>query len=284
MDIIHHCTSKRNFKDKHHQIRAFLYTDYSIEPHNHDFYEINIVFKGTGTHQIEDRCFTVQTGDVFVIPPMAVHAYFNTSDLDIYHILLHNDFILENQKEAIGMPGFLQLVEIEPFLRQHFEKTVFLRLSPRQLLQLKHDLIFIADGGFTNEKYIPLKKHAMLKILYWLSYLLSEQIQTAGNNSSNNNYTTAIIQSLEYMHQNFSDKITIELLCQQTFLSRSTFLRNFYNICKCTPIEYLNKYRSEKALEMIAISDFSKTEIAHQCGFYDLSHMERMIKKYGHMQ
>lgn len=279
MDIKFHCNSENTFKNKQ-QVRAFLYTDYSIEPHNHDFYEINIVTKGYGTHQIEDAFFSAKTGDVFVIPPMTVHAYYETKNLDIYHVLLHKTFISGNRKEAVRMPGFLQLVEIEPFLRQHFSSAVFLHLSPGQLMQLKHDLIFIEDNSiFADDKYKPLANHTMWKILYWLSYLLSKQINTA-NNDLLTDYENAIIQALEYIHTHFTDKITIELLCKKTFLSRSTFLRSFYSICDCTPIQYLNKYRCEKALEMMAISDSSKTEIAHQCGFYDLSHMERMLKKY----
>ena len=90
MDIKFHCDSKQNFKNEHQQVRAFLYTDYSIEPHNHDFYEMNIIMRGKGTHKIEKACFSAETGDVFMIPPMKVHSYYDTEDLDVYHILLHN--------------------------------------------------------------------------------------------------------------------------------------------------------------------------------------------------
>ena len=48
-----------------------------------------------------------------------------------------------------------------------------------------------------------------------------------------------------------------------------------------SPIEYLNQYRCKKAAEQLIVSRYTKTEIAHSCGFYDLSHMERMLKKDG---
>lgn len=278
MDIKFHCDSKVNFKNERQQVRAFLYTNYDIEPHNHDFYEMNIVFNGTGTHLIENECFSVKTGDVFMIPPMTVHAYYDTENLDVYHVLLHKKFISENQNESMVMPGFVQFVEIEPFLRQHFSNAMFLHLTPSQLLQLKYDLYFIEDNHFNNDEFTPLKSHTMWKILYWLSYLLFMQIHTPQNNSLNK-YESVIIQALEYIHRNYADKITIELLCKKTFLSRSTFLRSFYSICGCTPIQYLNKYRCKKALEMMENPTSSKTEIAHKCGFYDLSHMERMLKQ-----
>ena len=279
MDIKFHCDSKQNFKNEHQQVRAFLYTDYSIEPHNHDFYELNIILKGKGTHQIEKACFSAETGDVFMIPPMRVHSYYNTEDLDVYHILLHNDFISNNQKENSSIPGFVQFTEIEPFLRQNFSKKMFLHLSHGQILQLKNDLAFIEDNSvYDTNEMMPFKKHTTWKILYWLSSLLFDQIYDKRKKTLNK-YDMEIIRTLEYIHQNYGSKITIDLLCQKSFLSRSTFLRHFRDVCECTPMEYVNRYRCKKALEMIDNTYFSKTEIAYHCGFYDLSHMERTMKQ-----
>lgn len=279
MDIKFHCGIERNFPYKWQQVRAFLYTDYSIEPHTHDFYEMNIVVNGKGKHQIENACFDVKSGDVFIIPPMTVHAYFDTKELDVYHILLHKNFIRDNQKESASIPGFLQLVEIEPFLRQHFSSEMFLHLSQNQLMQLENELKFIEEhNAFDTEEMAPLKKHITWKILYWFSYLLFKQTHNEVKKALNK-YDIEIIKTLEYIHKNYMDKITIDLLCKKSFLSRSTFLRSFNNVCGCTPMEYVNSYRCKKALEMIDSTCFSKTEIAHSCGFYDLSHMERTVKK-----
>lgn len=279
MNIKFHCDSKRNFKSENQQVRAFLYTDYSIESHNHDFYELNIIMRGSGTHQIENAHVKVDVGDVFIIPPLMVHSYYDTKNLDVYHVLLHKDFIINNQKENEGIPGFFQLVEIEPFLRQNFSKKTFLHLSHGQILQLKSELSFIEENSiYDTEEMLPLKKHTTWKILYWLSGLLFKQIYEERKKSLNK-YEIEIVKILEYIHQNYDSKITIDLLCQKTFLSRSTFLRSFRSVCECTPIEYINRYRCKKALEMIENNCISKTEIAHCCGFYDLSHMERTMKQ-----
>ena len=279
MDIKFHCGIERNFPYKWQQVRAFLYTDYSIEPHTHDFYEMNIIMSGKGKHQIESACFDVKIGDVFIMPPMTAHAYYDTKELDVYHILLHKNFILDNQKESSRIPGFLQLVEIEPFLRQHFSSKMFLHLSQNQLMQIKNELTFIEENNtLDTEEMAPLKKHITWKILYWFSYLLFEQTHKEDEKSLDK-YDMEIIKTLEYIHKNYMDKITIDLLYRNTFLSRSTFLRSFRNVCGCAPMEYANKYRCKKAVEMIDRTRFSKTEIAHHCGFYDLSHMERTLKK-----
>ena len=160
MDIKFHCSEEANFKNKKQPIRAFTYTDYYIEAHNHDFYEMNIVLGGVGTHIIEGSGFSVKRGDVFVIPPMRVHSYCDTDQLEVYHILFRKDFIRNNQKEAKGADGFLQLMEIEPFLRQTYGEAMFLHLSPTQLEEVISDLKYLQEGSeFVSCENSPLVAH-----------------------------------------------------------------------------------------------------------------------------
>ena len=279
VDIKFHCDEKSNFS-KGFSVCAFTYKNYSIAMHSHDFYELNIVMAGTGTHHIENSRFRVKCGDVFVIPPMVAHAYEDTDNLEVYHIILRKNFFMENQKETEKVNGFLQFTEIEPFLRENSARSRFLHISQAQMLQLKNELQYIDDNGdFSWEESAFLKYHSVWKLLYWFSDLLYRQ-NALSNPSTTNTYELHIINALEYIHNHYNDKLTIDILCKEVFLSRSTFLRNFKAVCGTTPIEYLNNYRCKKAIEQLKYEKCSKTEIAHACGFYDLSHMERMLKNY----
>lgn len=269
--------ASQNSINKDHPIRAFVYNDYSIEPHNHDFYEMNIILSGKGVHEIENAVFNIEAGDVFVIPPLTVHAYYDTENLSVQHIIIEKDFIASNREESVKVQGYLQFMEIEPFLRCNFADAMFLHLSQNKLLALKNELSFLSDEKFDSNEFQPLKNHTMWKIIYWLSYLLSKQINSSKKTASSK-YESAILNTLEYIHQNYSEKLSIETLAQRTFLSRSTFLRSFSAICNCTPTNYITDYRRRKAEELIENTTLSKTEIAHSCGFYDLSHMERVLK------
>ncbi|MBE6694732.1 MAG: helix-turn-helix domain-containing protein [Ruminococcaceae bacterium] len=278
MDIQFHCDEGANFPRREQMVRAFNYTDYSIEPHNHDFYEMNIVLGGKGTHLIETAAFPVRRGDVFVIPPMTVHAYEGTESLEVCHVLFKKEFIRKNSKESSEVRGFAQLVEIEPFLRKSGSSAMFLRLDAAQLARVQEDIRIIRDGSeFDGTPHYPMCNHTAWKMLYYLSHLLSNQTEHSGRETAK--YEGSVLDTLEYIHGHFSEKITVELLAARLFLSRSTFLRNFSAVCGCSPIQYLNAHRVKKAKELMASSDMSKTEIAHACGFYDLSHMEKILKR-----
>ena len=273
-----HCPEDKTVKNDFTEVESFLFTDYSIDLHTHDFYEMNIVMRGEGTHKIENASFRVRTGDVFVIPPMTVHGYFDTRDLDVYHILFRKSFIEKNRAEASSVLGFIQLFEIEPFLRRRFPDAMFLHLLPGELMKLRSDLSVIErDSEFYGKEYGAIRRHTAWKLVYHLSHLLNKQLYGEGRKKGK--HDGAILSCLEYIHRNYAEKITLDTLCMVSFLSRSTLIRAFQSICSCTPSQYLNQYRCGRALEIMRSTSMSKTEIAHECGFYDLSHIERMLKK-----
>lgn len=278
VDIKFHCDEKGNF-GKGYAVRAFSFQNYAIEMHNHDFYEVNIVMGGSGTHCIENARVRVERGDVFVLPPMVAHAYIDTQGLEVYHILLQKRFLDQNREKSELVNGFVQLTEIEPFLRSNFSEDFYLKLNQSQLLQLKEELQVLDDAGeYAWEECAELKYHTAWKLLYWFSWLLSRQMND--KKTADLKYEARILRALEYIHKNYSRKIVIEDLCREVYLSRSTFLRHFRTVCGISPMEYLNDYRCKTALQQLDSSKDSKTEIAHNCGFYDLSHMERSLKKY----
>lgn len=279
VDIQFHCDEQSNFPGRL-SVSAFAYTDYSIAMHNHNFYEVNIVLSGHGTHYIENSHFSVIPGDVFVIPPMVAHAYSDTDSLEVYHILLKKSFMAQNKVESEQVRGFVELTEIEPFLRSDTSAALFLHLSPVELLQVKAELGYIDNkSAYSWEECEALKHHAVWKLLYWFSALLDKQLRLKKDRLPEKRYELYILDALGYIHTHYSEKITLDRLCRRAYMSRSTFLRAFTAVCHLSPTEYLNRYRCERARELLADGSVSKTNVAHACGFYDLSHMERMLKK-----
>ena len=164
------------------------------------------------------------------------------------------------------------------YLRAETDTTAFLKLTTEQLRILEPEFYIIRENtAFSAAEYESLRIHTLWKILYLLSAFIA-----AGQNPrpSPHKYEQAILKALAYIHQNFSEKITVESLCNAAFLSRSTFLRSFQAVCGSTPHEYLRNFRIRRALEMIEEGALSRTEIAHRCGFYDLAHFERAVKRY----
>lgn len=77
---------------------------------------------------------------------------------------------------------------------------------------------------------------------------------------------------IEYMNQNFGEKLTVGRLSKLVNISESHFIRIFKKETQLSPIEYLIKLRIDKSKKLLRDSAKSITEIALHCGFNSASH------------
>ena len=86
-----------------------------------------------------------------------------------------------------------------------------------------------------------------------------------------------IMKVLDYISDNFSTKLSVLDLADIANMSVSTLNRYFIKLLGTTPGAYIITKRIEAAKALIAENKYSKTEIAHMCGFYDSSHMDKYM-------
>lgn len=95
-----------------------------------------------------------------------------------------------------------------------------------------------------------------------------------------NSKDNRIIQSAEYMHQNFSNpELSIEEVAKKVFLSSAYFRREFAKIYGTSPKEYLDTLRIQHAVLLLETGDFRAKEIAVHCGFTDASYFRTFFKR-----
>ncbi len=272
-----HCSIKSNFDTPEKQVRGFTYYDYSIDAHMHDFYEINIIMGGSGIHHIDNNRISVARGDVFVIPPMVVHSYTDTRELAVYHILVKPAFINEVLR-SIPDEGLRIFLKTEPFMRRNHAKALFLKLKAKELLLIKHDLDALSEE-YAGQYPVgtAFQNHTFLKLLCWFSDLMQVQ-QDEAHDLSDHTAEKSIMAVLNYIDRHYVDTISVKDLCRVASMSKATLFRNFKAYCGCSPMEFIRSQRKARALAMLTDGAYSKTRIAQECGFYDLSHMDKSLK------
>lgn len=266
-----------SFGNNHYEyIKSFTHRDYSIGYHIHKFYELNIVINGEGYHYIEQMSCPANPGCVFLIPPNVKHGYMSLKNLDVYHMLIHKDFLKDCFGEFERTDGFSLLFEIEPRLRANYDESVFLSLSDSELGILKQDIGIIET--LTDVKNSDIFVNAIAKkILCYLCFLMAHKHAVLEKNQEGDNELVNIIDSLNYIHKNFNEKLTICSLAEKCHMSRSTFIRHFTKMTGVSPHKYIREYRIKKALQYIRTTDKSLAFIAQECGFYDVAHMQKVI-------
>lgn|GEM_PF-44705 len=84
---------------------------------------------------------------------------------------------------------------------------------------------------------------------------------------------------LKYIHDNLSEKISIELLCKKAYLGRNQFFKWFKEQCGISPVEYITLERIKMAKKLMSDMRYDMRTISNACGFSDVNYFIRVFKK-----
>ena len=85
---------------------------------------------------------------------------------------------------------------------------------------------------------------------------------------------------LTYIAENYQNKITLSDLEQEVHYSERYINHKFQNEVGTTVIEYLNRYRIQKALSLIKEGRIPLSEIGWECGIGEYKYFNYVFKKY----
>ena len=256
------------FGGRFNYIHVYLHENYKYRMHSHQFYEINIIASGEGSHFIEKIEIPAAAGDVFVIPPGVSHSYHSEEPLDVYHVLIKNEFLARYAEELAEVDGFDILFDIEPQIRRASGKNFNLKVGDAEFSIFCDELERMMRVE-SEERYVYLNA-LTLTLICRLCRRISG-LMTEMNRSE-------IVGVMEYIKGNLDRKLTLDHLAGYAKMSTATLNRRFREAVGSSPMSYVLSCRISRAREMMAEGRLSRTEVAQTCGFYDLAHMNKYLK------
>lgn len=83
-----------------------------------------------------------------------------------------------------------------------------------------------------------------------------------------------------YIHENYREKVTVADVVTALNYSESFLNRKFKDTMGTTFIDYLNRYRIQKAIELIKEGKLRMQEVAWGCGIGDYKYFKSVFSKY----
>ena len=87
-----------------------------------------------------------------------------------------------------------------------------------------------------------------------------------------------VFAAKDFVEDNFTNKICLDDLAQEAFLSKYHFTRTFKALFQLSPYQYLLQLRLQKAQELLAL-DYSYNEVSQLIGFSDGKNLRKSIQK-----
>lgn len=99
------------------------------------------------------------------------------------------------------------------------------------------------------------------------------------NETTRSEYISRVNKTLDYIEANIDKPLTLEELASVASFSKFHFNRIFLSVAGETPFQFISRVRLEKAATLMVTSKReSITEIAHRCGYADISVFSRNFK------
>lgn len=254
--------------------KDFIYTRLKREPyaemkdaHYHPYYEFYYLTSGKRKFFIADTIFTVNKGDLIIIPKGTIHrTTYMSNEIHERCTINFSDKFIENfnsPASAKDLEENLRYCKITiPSTRREYIENLFSKIEREY-------------SGVDHFSESMIKTH-----LYELCVFVLRCLERNYDKSENVEIEDEIItMAAQYISSNYMNTITLEALAEKYNMSPSYFSRKFKNCTGFGFKEYLSTIRINQACNMLIQTNKSITEIAEECGFGDSNYFGDSFKK-----
>ena len=223
----------------------------------HENTEFLFCYDGNGTVFCDSKELSFSKGDTIIINSKQIHRVVWDDVLNYFCLIIDNSFFKENG------------INIESL---NFDE----KIHDSKICELMSN-INDAYNNSGSEYYVAENRAALCMFMTYITKNYSYKINAATNTSKS---YLAIVNAIDYVNKHYSEKISIDILCEVTGYSKYHFARIFKESTGTTVIEHINAIRCEKAKNMLL--DTSKTilQISNECGFEYPSYFTKTFKTY----
>ena len=133
-----------------------------------------------------------------------------------------------------------------------------------------------ANSYYTKTLMVCYLQEALLLLMQFYETISHETLHVDGKSPLND----LLSEILAYMNKHIAEPITIEEICHEFFISRSSLQALFKTHLNSSPKNYLLNIKLQKSKELIRENQYTISEIAYMLGFSSIHYFSRLFKKY----
>ncbi|HUV08299.1 MAG TPA: AraC family transcriptional regulator [Spirochaetia bacterium] len=253
----------------------------NLVPNYHDYLEISNIVTGTGVFHISNKEYQLAKHDLIVIGSDEVHTFLasrNTS-LEILSV-----FFLP---EVLSTPtdNEMSLDIIRPFYNSTKHVIRSADIDYKKMSEIMLEMYRLEKS---KPRYYKLSIRFHLFELLLLLLLHYDANNLFSSDSPERSYRRQanihrLNQVFSLVENNYPEGISLDYVAGICNMSKNYFCRFFREVTGNSFIDYLNKFRINKAKYLLLNSDLSITQISFDVGFNNLGYFFRVFRKYANL-
>ena len=229
-----------NYRIIHNVSKQFTY----------DYYVFEYVVKGVGHIETPEEKYTVTEGDFYFLNKLRYHIYYADPEqpYEKIFIVLKGSFV-----------DFL-------VSSYRLNDSVYIKKCNLNGLMM-HIINLLNRDGPINYDRLAISVLELFQQVFPPPYL----------SKPNTSYIPEMIKN--YIDAHITEKITLDDISNNLYISKSYIEKVFKNEYGQTPISYCTNQKIAQVASMLVTTDYSLSQIAQQFGFSDVKYMSKSFKK-----
>lgn len=240
--------------------------------HSHDYLELAFVMSGVGRYRIAEKIYDVKEGDLLIFNPGVKH-----------------QALLPEGKDLGTTEFFVGFSEIQ---LQGMYKNYIPLFTDGNILHTSGELrqkVFKICSAMETEKtlseqgrYFVMKAYLMQLLVYVIrAFSKPVEVTPSGYSFESVNKKYVVEQIVNYFEDHYNEKISLERIAENMYLSTFYISKIFKSETGDTPIHHLINIRLEKAREILEQHPgMNIKEVAAMVGYDDAYHFSKQFKKH----
>lgn len=229
--------------------------------HCHGHHQIVVGVKGEAVVSVEGRGSQLNTWKACLVPTGAWHDYCGDQQ---------NHVLVINLNPASPMTSSPSHADYEQMMRV-FEKPRTIHMDS----QMQGMVQFAANEFDRAPENVTLHGHLAASILYCMADRI---VDRSVHHPSRHSLNLDAIQ--RYIIANLHRKISVKELADEACLGVSRFYEVFRDVAGITPHQFLLQIRLDQAVNLLASTSLSVSEISYRSGFSSQSALTNSLRKH----
>lgn len=224
-----------------------IYTDVKFRPHFHRNFELLYVISGTCSLTVATGQKNLQAGEMFLIPPCAIHSLSVDQNSILWLNIFSGDFVASftGRYSDILYSAYRCDASVEIFLKENLFNTQ------------------------TPDRYMA---KACL-------YLACDQCLRHAQKEAKLDFNR-IIAITQFITDHLSEDISLQMAADALNVEYHYFSRLFHKLFRMNFRDYVNLYKLDSACEMLTETKLDIGAIARDCGFVTVRSFNRSFKEH----
>jgi AraC family transcriptional regulator, L-rhamnose operon transcriptional activator RhaR len=247
-----------------------------VLPHVHDCMELVYVSKGSGVQTVNGKSRSVSRGDLLFYNIGELHCLNTSAEIEAINIQIHPQVLdgsLASSGNAIDLLTLGWFHEFSSMIEGFPPKVSF---QGKVLLEVESVVLHML------EEYREKNTGSFSVIFGYMNVLLAKlfrQICIELRMDVRDKVGLIAPDILAYIETNYKTRISVQELARKCFYNPSYFVQVFKECFGTTPLQYINRMRVAKAMEMLETGTSPVDEIMRAVGYSDKKHFYSLFRQ-----